>query len=419
MSHRTLPVYDYRVDGQRMLELRFGKRLCSSASAPQLPCIFTALENACLADVRRAVAANRHVLLAAEIPAHLRFHPRRLQHEPDCTPYMPPIDYLLHLVSTWSAILAHCDRSGAIVATLSVLNRSLTLREGLAVLSQTGIWLLSQEGNPRPRDDALHIAIKSKLPALACAICQRHPELAFARLLPCLKAPIHTLAATAAGCASQADCDFVRVAKVLLKVPGVSASAVDTQLRNALHDLVLSCSAAPPYGLSRTRKRVSSLHALRPLIEILVANGADPCGRDKYKQSPLSLAASSLDYHVIVSAANKIYDDMVHCSWPTESTSRPTRDVLAVGDRRHSLSGCDAGLFSELPTDILLLLFKYLTPKEALLGLGSTCRLLRELSTNEFLWVHLSTQCTIQHVRDVFRDSIASGQNTAPQNMTM
>jgi hypothetical protein len=362
---------------------------CSSTT----PCIFAALDRASWADVRRAVAADRSLLHSCGSGRY-------------SGPPVHPADYALRLASIWNSLLEHCDRTGVVDPAAVLQDSTLTLRDRVSTIAHVAIWLISAPDAPKPNRDALHVALRSKLASVIIVILQKHPELAVIPAVPSLKTPLHFVASIASGNASSmSSFDPVVVARAILRVPGTSAGCTDAEGRNPLHDLVRSFSVSSnPYGLSLTRSRSHSLHALAPFIELLIAHGADPCARDAAGESPLSLAVRSLDYLAIVQAADCIYESIrsigQQYKYYGQLDSRMRMLRTSKDYPNNSIRDCTPpGILACLPEDIIVIIMKRSSPRDAVVGLGGACRVLRLISTRENVWRHLSRSCTLEHVR--------------------
>lgn len=354
--------------------------MCHIKASSEVPCIFTALENASWADVRRALAANPSALRNLKTPANIcgRRDGTRLL----------PIDYALHLCVEWRAVMEHCSRTGAILPgdlLSSTAGGALTLRERLAALSHIVTMLLAVDGSPDPSPNALHMALTARLALVARSILQKYPYMASYRAGASQKTALHLVAASA--CQSPKAPSNIVLARELLKSPDVSAADVDVDGRTPLHDLVVSISSASGYGLS-SRSR-GSLIAVAPLIDLLIANGALPCAPDREMMTPVRIAIKSLDYITLLRSAERV---LGHVVGSHAGTRVREPDLKSPPPQANSLE--------ILPDDMLGNIVKYLSPCDAVTGIGATSRRLRQVATREDVWRELlSMRYTLTHAR--------------------
>lgn len=355
---------------------RSGEPGPGSQHAPVALDIFESLKCARFDSVRRAVRADpsclraTHVLsssLAAGSPVERRKRPVNVT----------PVDYALDLCTTWLALQDHCQRTGVSI----LYGGNLTFRERLKSMSGILQFLLSHPGTPRPTQSPLHIAIRCDFGNVVQLLLQQSPELACSRDTG-WKTPLHTCCASVVRISAAS---VVRYVGALIR-EGADINARDNDNRTPLYDLVACLTAsAPSYGLARTRARIPSLLTAEPVIDALVAAGADLCAGDKREVSPIELAfATGLDYQVLVRSGDRVYRSV--CNGHNWST----RD----GNRRVA-----SGLFGRLPHDVILNIFSKLSPQDAVLGVGSTCGALRGLATSEHIWGHLQLDYTMDFVR--------------------
>lgn len=354
--------------------------MCGEDDRPHAPCIFAALDNASWADVRRALAADPTAVRSLKAPSNLCGQRPGVQ--------LLPVDYALHLCVEWHAVMEHCSRTGAVLPGDLLSSRAggaLTLRERLAALSHIVTMLLAIDGCPPPSGNALHMALTARLTSVARNILQKYPHMASGRVGLSQKTPLHLVAASA--CYFPASPANMMLAKELLRSPDVSAADVDAGGRTPLHDLVTSLSSVPSYGLA-PRSR-GSLLAVAPFVDLLIANGALPCTPDRELVTPVGMALKSLDYITLLRSAERVLGQIVG-SYGTTRQREPR--ISDTPPKAHS--------FEIIPEDLVGSIVKHLSPRDAVTGIGATCRRLRQVATREDVWREsLSMRYTLNHTR--------------------
>jgi hypothetical protein len=353
-SYRSVPIFGVR-------ELRRPRSVA-------VECIFTALDEASWADVRRVAAADPFSLTSTKSIGLSR--------------PLYPLDYALHLVADCSAVLDHCDRTGVPNSLWSTRGGvQLTLRGRLSALSHICVLMTTSsdfQTLPPPKDTALHLALQARLAPLSLALLQRYPHLAAVRTAQSGKTPLHTLASSVGSSApSSWLASSIVIAQAILRCPSVFATDLDVDGRSALHDLCSGLSASShAYGLFGLIPRSrASLRGVAPLVKLLIAHGAFPCQRDNHGETPVGIAVKTLDYTTLLIAADEI---MQKISGASSSVALRSSAVENVRVMPHSLLS--------LPEDVLRLVISKGSPRDALCGVGTCCHELRRISVSNDLW---------------------------------
>ncbi len=99
-----------------------------------------------------------------------------------------------------------------------------------------------------------------------------------------------------------------------------------------------------------------------------------------------------LEYLVLVRSADKIF------RWICRSGRRAVDLETYFTDKR-------MGCFEVLPYDILLKIFKELSPRDAVTGIGTTCKTMHAFATSRYVWERLSAASSMAAARDIARDN--------------
>lgn len=370
-SYRTVPVFSSQERRRPRPERR------SSATT-----IFEALDEASWAAVRRIVSADAEAVKGRKCSGTLS---------------LSPLDYALQLISDSSAVLDHCDRSGVPDSTWAPSSGSqpMSLRGRLSALAHICVVMLATpefDALPEPNPSALQLALQARLAPLSMALLRKYPQLAATRLKQSQKTSLHVLASSIGSAApSSWLASSCLIAKEILDTGYVFASDVDASGRNALHDLCTGLSSSSqPYGLfGLTPRSRTSLQGVKPFVQLLISHGALPCHQDFSGETPIGIAVRSLDYTTLLVAADKIFQDIVEAHTGMNSSS--ARAVVP----NPNVTGLQS-----LPEDVIRLVMAKSSPRDAVHGVGASCRGLRRIALSPELWRELAIAHTSAHARD-------------------
>lgn len=356
-----------------------------SSSSSSATTIFAALDDASWAAIRRVISTDAEAVEARKCIGQSTF--------------LSPLDYALRLISDCSAVLDHCDRSGVPDTMWSspAASQSMSLRGRLSALAHICVMMLTMpefEALPKPQPSSLLLALQARLAPLSMALLRKYPELAATRMKQCQKTSLHVLTSSVGSAAPSAWLESSCViAKEILDTGLVFASDIDASGRNALHDLCngLSSSSQPLGLFGLTPRSRTSLQGVTPLVQLLISHGALPCHPDFSGETPVGIAVRSLDYTTLLVAADKIFQDIVEahaelsCENPSDFVSAPP-----------SASGLHS-----LPEDVIRLVVTKSSPRDAIYGVGASCRNLRRIALSPELWREaLAIDHTSAHARD-------------------
>lgn len=360
-------------------ELRRPRPACSSSAKN----IFAALDEASWAAVRRVISTDSEAVKG-----------RRCIGQSSIS----PLDYALQLISDCSAVLDHCDRSGVPDTSMwspHAASQPLSLRGRLSALAHICVMMLEMpefEALPKPKPCSLLLALQARLAPLSMALLRKYPELAATRMRQSQKTSLHLLTSSI-GSARSAWLEFSCViANEILESGLVFASDVDVGGRNALHDLCAGLSSSSqPLGLfGLTPRSRSSLQGVTPLVQLLISHGALPCHQDFSGETPIGIAVRSLDYTTLLVVADKIFQDIVEA-----------HSDLRCENSIQSLPPPGASSLHSLPEDVIRLVVTFSSPRDAICGVGASCRSLRRIALSPELWREsLAIASTSAHARD-------------------
>lgn len=336
--------------------------------------LFDALNHARFDQVRRAVAAGPSVLTATAAPRSAHFVATRP------TPRFTPVDYALNNCRIWEALIEHCQRTGSTIQELGYL----TFRERLAAMDVIVTWLLQHPETPQPVHAPLHIALSCRYEVSFAKLLELYPTLVHS-LDARGKTPLHVCCALPERLPPSQAARYVR----MLADAGANMDAQDADGRTALHDLVSALNVSTPaYGLVRRRQQARSLMSVLPIVNELLTNGASIFVEDARGDTPLDVAlASGVDYVVFTMQANWVFEQICGAGL--------ARQYLE-GDKQRSFTG---GPWDMLPEDIVLRIFRLLSPREVVTGVGATCHALRRIAVSKHLWSRYTSEYTMAVVR--------------------
>lgn len=340
MSHRTAPYYNStRSVHSRLFPVR--------VEAPV--CIFLALEKGRFDLVRQAVEADASMLS------------KRGGTNGTAT----PLEHALCLAQGWLSLLAHCERSGAAVSAPDLT----AARKRVAIVAAMIEWLAGHPSAPQAPRNALHAAIACNYASVARLLVAREPTLVSCLADARRRTPLHTAMRLAARVAPAEMLAYVR----LLLSAGASFEVRDIDGCTPLHALVIAlASVRRARTLERAHAHRPSLRAVQSTVEFALLEGADLFALNRCGVTPLDLAVrEGLDYAVFVNVGNSIYENI--CT------------------KRQQGGPCGKmGMFEDLPHDIVLRVMSMLSPRDAVTGIGASCKTMNKLLRNEYLWKHLS-----------------------------
>ncbi|CAN8073857.1 unnamed protein product [Agarophyton chilense] len=367
MSHRTAPVFDTSTNYRRpRTEKSFQ--------------IFDALDHARFDHVRRLAATNPACLQAT----------KRVSAD---VPPQSVVDYALSNCRTWNALLEHCRRTGIALPHAE----DLTFPRRLASMKSIIVWLLAQPSVALPVLAPLHTAVLCELTDAFHILLQRAPHLA--RSVDARgKTPLHLVCALAVYTSSDSALRFVR----LLHASAADFNARDADGKTPLHNLVAALShSQPAYGLVRRRRAGNTLAAVVPLLDELLACGADIHYHDLDGASVMEHALhSGLDYLVIAQRASILRHRMCASPSALKWRHRPAHVT---------------GIWSCLSEELVCKIFLHLSPKHVATGIGATCSALRKIALSEPLWRHLDTSRCLFKLRARLRCSAQLTPASFPQ----
>eukprot|EP00171_Calliarthron_tuberculosum_P019034 IDg19034t1 len=148
----------------------------------------------------------------------------------------------------------------------------------------------------------------------------------------------------------------------LLRDAGASFEARDVYGCTPLHELVITLAVSRrARALEGTRVHRPSLRRVQSTIEFALLEGADLFAVDRRGVTPFDIAVREhLDYLVLVRAAHFIYTN------------------ICKNSQREAMDG-RMGMFEALPHDIILRIVSCLSPRDAVTGIGASCKALNEL----------------------------------------
>lgn len=154
-----------------------------------------------------------------------------------------------------------------------------------------------------------------------------------------------------------------------------------------MHELVASLSeSAPPYGLIHRSYLRPSLRFVVEIVDELLISGADIYAPDAKGSSPMDMAlAKGQDYLLIAQRAGLVRERMC-CSEFSKSCTNTPNTVK--------------GLWGLLPDEVVLRIFRLLSPRDVACGIGATCVGLRQIAVSEDLWRHLETSKSMAAIRE-------------------
>lgn len=369
MSRRTAPLY------------AGARAVCPEAPTPEPVCVFTALEAARFDNVRRAFAANPGCLQASHTPANPG-GPAGMR----SSVHITPVDYAVDLCRLWESMLAHCERASTLTAAPGYLN----LRRRLSLMARILEWLVLQPGAPLPSASALHTVIACHFVQLARILVERAPALAVARdHRGC--SPLHVALRLTRRAPAADMLEYV----TMLCDAGARPDAQDREGCTPLHELVASLSESHrSWGLERTRQHRVSLRRLRGVVDVLIVEGADINARDREGCTPLDIAMrDGLEYLVLVRSADAVY----------QNVRKNHRSAVKLDTFVKSTS---LGLFEDMPYEVVTKIFSHLSPRDAVTGIGTTCKVMRALATSELDWRKLSASTSLALARHSVRRQV-------------
>lgn len=384
MSHRTSPIFSEsstsffpnhrhnRSGLHTLFRIHNGCKRVESEDASHV--FYEGLDEARFDQVRRAVMSDPtclHYAVRTHGAAHGAVHRG-----------VSPISYALANCRTWSALAAHCRRTGIGIAD----GGELTFRERLTAMNAILAWLVAHTDGvvSMPTDQPLHTAYACRLDTFAMRLLDRWPRLAVGADARG-RTPLHAV------CALDADADTAVAAAAASHVSALARRGADVCARDAdeqtpLHTLVNSLQkrvgVSGDYGLTRRGVHASSrsLHMVTSVMDALLLHGASLSMRDRWGRSAPDVALQGgLDYIVLVQRAVVLCERICNCNLTCE------RHVL----RSPRVCARVRGPWGLLPDDLVTKIMSLLSPHDALFGIGATCSALRRVATGKKLWAHL------------------------------
>ncbi|PXF43802.1 hypothetical protein BWQ96_06423 [Gracilariopsis chorda] len=373
MSRRTTPFFDV----SRNYPSEFNFCRMKSKEQPSVQ-IFDALDHARFDLVRRIVASDPNCLFATKsVNSHI--------------PPQSILDYALNNCRTWNALLEHCRRTGIALPHAE----DLTFPRRLSSMKSIVVWLLLQPNVSLPKQTPLHTAVVCELTEAFEILLKRAPHLA-ASVDTRGRTPLHTVCAFAV----YTSCDQVIRYISQLHAAGADFNACDRDGKTPLRSLLSALNESEPvYGLVRRRRSGNNLSSMVPVLDELLACGADIYHNDAKGSTAIELALiSGLDYIVLAQRANLLRDRI--CRSPS------ARNYASAAAHVSGNMAC-------LSDDLLFKIFTYLSPKQVITGVGVTCVGLRRIAVSDELWRHLETARCLALLRSSLRRNLANS-NSGP-----
>lgn len=340
--------------------------------------IFDALDHARFDVVRRIVASDPSSLSATK----------------SVNPHVAPenvLDYALNNCRTWSALLEHCRRTGIALPHAE----DLTFPRRLSSMKAIVAWLLLQPTVSLPKRTPLHTVVICELTEAFDILLKRAPHLA-ASVDARGRTPLHTVCSLATYISSDQATRYISQ----LHAAGADFNACDNDGKTPLHALLAALNDSEPmYGLVRRRRSGNNLSSVVPVVDEMLACGADIYHKDTKRTTAIEFALlSGLDYIVLAQRANLLRERICRA---------PSARNYASGAAHVS------GNMACLSDDILFKIFTYLSPKQVITGVGVTCVGLRRIAVSDDLWRHLETSRCLALLRSGLRQKLANDNSEA------
>lgn len=342
-----------------------------------LPSIFDALDNARFDQLRRAVITNPASLSSLSSPRNALASVSN-----NGNAMLNVVDYALNNCKTWMALLQHCHRTGIAVPHLG----ELTFRERLAAMDIMIVWMLDQDGVPLPREAPLHTAVQCELDGVVQRLVAMEGG-RWARVVDGRgKSALHVVAGLVQRMPGERG---VRYVSSLCRGGG-EANATDMEGRTAMHELVGGVGGRVNlYGLVRRRAGIRGLAGVEAVVEELLKWGGDLYHRDRRGVSAIEMAvAKGLGYGVLVDRSNWIFENVVGGRWRAGSSDGNYASM---------------GMWRWLPEEVVWRIVGFLSPRDAVCGLGATCVGLRRTVVAKHAWLGYSRLSVMEEVRRVLR----------------